>query len=170
MQDASASDIEARVAELTAAAHRERDGRVCRRLLALRHLLSGYSANETAGLFAIGRSQLFSWRARYEAEGLAGLADRPRPGQPKHLKGEDEARFLALLQAGPPPESGLADWRGEDLRELLQREFGAHYSLSGVYRLLHRLKQSHLMPRPRHPQADEAAQAAFKKSTGPNAA
>jgi transposase len=131
-------------------------------MLALRHLLAGHSAKESAGLFGLERSQLFAWRARYEAEGVAGLADRPRPGQPKHLKAEDEAAFLARVHAGPPAESGLAEWRGEDLRELLQREFNAHYSLSGVYRL----KQSYLVPRPRHPDADEAAQAAFKKSTG----
>jgi transposase len=103
---------------------------------------------------------------RYEAEGLEGLADRPRPGQPKHLKTQDEAAFLARVHAGPPAHSGLAEWRGEDLRELLQREFEAHYSLSGVYRLLHRLKQSYLAPRPRHPDADDAAQAVFKKSAG----
>ena len=135
-------------------------------MLALRHLLTGHSAKETAGLFGLERSQLFIWRARYEAEGLQGLADRPRPGQPKHLKAEDEAAFLARLHAGPGAERGLAEWRGEDLRELLRHEFDAHYSLSGVYRLLQRLKQSYLVPHPRHPDADDAAQAAFKKSAG----
>lgn len=139
MRHTASADVEDRVAELAAAAHRERDGRICPRMLALRHLLAGHSAKETAGLFGLERSQLFLWRAWYEAEGLEGLADRPRPGQPKHLKAEDETAFLAWVHAGPPADSGLAEWRGEDLRELLQREFDAHYSLSGVYRLLHRL-------------------------------
>ena len=101
MRHTASTDVEDRVAELAAAAHRERDGRICRRMLALRHLLAGHSAKETAGLFGLERSQLFLWRARYEAEGLEGLADRPRPGQPKHLKTQGEAAFLARVHAGP---------------------------------------------------------------------
>lgn len=163
----TANEIEAaaRVAELAAAAHRERDGRTCRRMLAVRHVLAGHSVSQTAGLFALGRTQLRAWLGRYAQEGLGGLADRPRPGQPKRLAPEHEAAFLARLHAGPPTHSGLAEWRGQDLRALLAREFDAHYSLSGVYALLHRLKQSNLVPRPRHPDADAAAQAAFKKRT-----
>jgi len=38
------------------------------------------------------------------------------------------------------------------------------YALSGLYGLLHRLGYSWLVPRPRHPKADPAAQAAFKKT------
>mgnify|MGYP002778854649 CR=1 FL=1 len=157
-------EIDGRLAELAAAARRERNSRVCRRILAVRHLLAGHGVGETAGLFALGRTQLRAWLARYEQEGLAGLVDRPRPGHPKRLAAEQEAAFLARLHAGPPPDSGLAEWRGEDLRTLLAQEFDARYSLSGVYALLHRLEQSNLVPRPRHPDADEAAQAAFKKS------
>lgn len=37
--------------------------------LALRHLLAGHNAKETAGLFGLERSQLFLWRVRYETEG-----------------------------------------------------------------------------------------------------
>lgn len=155
---------DAQVAELTAAAHRERDARLCRRMLAVRHVLAGHSVDETAGVFAVGRTQLYAWLGRYRAEGLGGLADRPRPGAAPHLASEHEAAFLARLHAGPPAGSGLSEWRGEDLRGLLADEFGAHYSLSGVYALLHRLEQSSLVPRPRHPDADAAAQAAFKKS------
>ncbi len=150
--------------QLSEAAHRETDARVRGRLLAIRHLLSGHSLSETAGVFALGRTQLYVWVKRYNAEGVAGLADRRRPGCPPHLAPAQEAAFLARLHAGPPPDAGLSAWRGDDLRRLLHDAFGADYSLSGVYALLHRLQQSNLVPRPQHPDADEAAQAAFKKS------
>jgi len=39
-------------------------------------------------------------------------------------------------------------------------------SLSSTYRLLHRIKLSWLAPRPRHPQADATAQAAFSQLLG----
>ena len=150
--------------QVTALARREPNARVRCRLLAVRHLLDGHALDETAGLFALGRTQLYHWVHRYNAEGVAGLADRPRSGLPPTLPHEQEAAFLARLHAGPSADSGLAAYRGEDVRQLLREEFGAEYSLSGVYALLHRLKQSNLVPRPQHPDADPAAQAAFKKS------
>lgn len=37
---------------------------------------------------------------------------------------------------------------------ILEKEFGVHYTLDGVYDLLHRLKLSCLVPRPRHRKND----------------
>ncbi|HYE36619.1 MAG TPA: helix-turn-helix domain-containing protein [Methylocaldum sp.] len=118
-------------AQLAAAARREPNARVRCRILAIRHLVAGHRIDETAGLFALGRTQLYGWVRRYNAVGLAGLADRPRSGRPTHLPHEQEAAFLARLHAGPPPEAGLSAYRGEDLRRLLKDEFEAKYSLAG---------------------------------------
>ena len=131
------------------------------------HLARGCSVAQTAGQYALGHSVLYGWIRRYDAKGLEGLRDRPRSGQPPHLEREHEAAFLQRLHAGPPACSGLTAWRGEDSRELLRQEFGAGYSLAGVYALLHRLGQSSLVPRPHHPQSDPAALAAFKKRSAP---
>ncbi len=48
------------------------------------------------------------WRRRYAEAGLAGLADRPRPGHPPTYGREDRDRLLALT-LGPPPE-GTTHW------------------------------------------------------------
>ena len=146
---------------LETAARHERDGRVRARMLAMLHLARGHTVAQTAGRYALGKSVLYDWIRRHDSEGVEGLCDRPRSGQPQRLAREHEQAFLLRLQAGPPPDSGLAAWRGEDFRALLRQEFGAEYSLSGVYALLHRLGQSSLVPRPRHPQSDPAAQEAF---------
>ena len=45
-----------------------------------------------------------------------------------------------------------------DIRRILEHEFAAHYTLSGVYKLLHWLGYNDLMPRPQHPDADFEAQ------------
>ncbi len=147
---------------LEAAARRERDGRVRARMLAMLHLARGHTVAQTAGRYALGKSVLYDWIRRHEGEGIEGLRDRPRSGQPRHLAREREQAFLQRLHEGPAPASGLAAWRGEDLRALLREEFDAEYSLSGVYALLHRLGQSSLAPRPRHPDSDPAAQESFK--------
>ena len=130
------------VSALEAAARYEHNTRVCRRILAMLHLARGHTVAQTAGQYALGQSVLYEWIRCYGAQWLEGLRDRLRSGQPPHLAREQEAAFLQRLHAGPPPDSGLAAWRGEDLRVLLRQEFGAEYSLNGVYALLHRLGQS----------------------------
>jgi transposase len=70
----------------------------------------------------------------------------------------------------PWPEFNRYTWsvlnrhRQEDIRQWLAEAFGAEYSLSGVYGLLHRLGQACRVPRSSHPRPDPAAQRAFKKS------
>ena len=48
----------------------------------------------------MSRPTVITWRERYKAQGLDGLADRPRLGRPKRLA--DAALITATL--GPPPE------------------------------------------------------------------
>jgi transposase len=105
------------------------------------------------------------WIRRYNQKGLAGLKDLPRSGQPRRLDPAQEEEVRARLDAGAQPRDGVCTLRGEDVRRILEAEFGARYSLSGTYALLHRLGYSSLAPRPRHPKADAAAQAEFEKNT-----
>lgn len=152
--------------ELANAARVEACGRVRSRMLAVRHLLSGHAIEETAGLFVIGRSQLYHWLHRYRVEGLPGLQDRPRSGAPRRLKPADENAFRKLLAAGVPatlPQS--ADCRIRTIRALLREQFNACYSMSGVYMLLHRLGLSEAA---RSSVVPDTADAAFsvQKSAG----
>lgn len=50
------------------------------------------------------------WRGRYAREGLAGLADKPRPGPPTKYDAATGGRILAVLEEAPP--SGFARWTG----------------------------------------------------------
>jgi transposase len=58
---------------------------------------------------------------------------------------------------------GVVAFRGVDAQRILNEEFEINCSLSSTYRLLHRLRLSWLAPRPRHPEADATAQAAFSR-------
>ena len=53
----------------------------------------------------------------------------------------------------------VAALRGIDMLRILQDEFGAGYSLSGVYKLLHQLNLPVLVPRPQHRKSDPEAMA-----------
>jgi transposase len=116
---------------------------------------------------AVGRSRQFvdEWVGRYRRGGLAALVPRRQPGAARRLTAGQEAELCAMLEAGPPPEDGLAAYNGPILRERIEQRFGKVYSLNGVYKLLHRLGYNDLVPRPRHPDADPAALAAFKKTS-----
>src|SRR6201747_1604391 len=61
----------------------------------------GLSVSQAAQKVGVSRQTLHSWLARYEAEGLEGLADRShRPAScPHQMPAEVEARLLELRRS-----------------------------------------------------------------------
>ena len=107
------------------------------------------------------------WVGRYIDQGIEGLRDRPRSGQPTKLAREDEEAFLERLRQGPSPHDRVSTWRGQDIQRMLAAEFDADYTLGGVYVLLARLGLSWLCARPRHPKNDPEAMGAWKRGVPP---
>jgi transposase len=68
---------------LRRAASRERDAAAARRMLALALVLEGASRTEAARAAGMDRQTLRDWVHRYNAEGPAGLRDRPGERGPK---------------------------------------------------------------------------------------
>src|SRR3954452_3113052 len=152
-------------AELRALARRERDGRVSARLLALANALDGMSRDAAARAARMDRQTPRDWAHRHNAEGFAGLRDRPRPGRPCAPDEGQQAALKGLILRGPRLErDGRVARRARDLRGLAERRFGVRYSESGVRRLLRGLDLSWQKARPVHPEADPKAQERFKKS------
>src|ERR671916_1746217 len=151
-------------AQLRALARRERDGRVSARLLALANALDGMSRDAAARAAGMDRQTLRDWVHRYNAEGVEGLRDRPRPGRPCALDEGRQAALEALVLKGPKPErDGCVAWRARDLCALVERRFGVRYGESGMLRLLKGLDLSWQKARPVHPEADPRARERFKK-------
>src|SRR3954452_7320619 len=152
-------------AELRGLARRERDGRVRSRLLALANALDGMSRDEAARAAGMDRQTLRDWVHRYDAEGVEGPRDRPRPGRPCALDEGRQAALKGLALRGPRLErDGRVAWRARELRGLVERRFGVRYGESGVRRLLRGLDLSWQEARPVHPEADPKAQERFKKT------
>jgi transposase len=152
-------------AELRRLARRERDGRVSARLLALANALEGTPREEAARLAGMTGQTLGDWVHRYNAEGVEGLRDRPRPGRPCALDEGRRAALKALVLKGPRLErDGCVAWRARDLCGLVERRFGVRYSETGMLRLLKGLDLSWQKARPIHPDADPKAQERFKKT------
>src|SRR3954449_6926471 len=147
-------------------AGRCRDARAARRMLALALVLEGSPREAAARAAGMDRQTLRDWVHRYNEEGLAGLRDRRRPGPRPRLTPEQEAELETALDRGPDPErDGVVRWRRTDLRALIEACFGVRLHERSVGKVLRRLGFARLSVRPRHPKADEAAQAAFKKAS-----
>ena len=151
--------------ELRKTARKEKNSTVARRILALALVLEGSERKTAAESCGMDRQTLRDWVHRYNAEGLAGLRSRRPMGPRSRLTTEQQAVLAALVEAGPDPEQhGVVRWRRVDLRDELERRFGVKLHERSVGKVLAKLGYRRLSVRPRHPQADEAAQEAFKKT------
>jgi transposase len=152
-------------AALRVAASRTRDGDAARRMLALAHVLDGGSRGEAARLCGMDRQTLRDWVHRYNAEGLAGLHDRPHPGPPSRLNREQQGQVARWVREGPKlSEHGVMRWRRVDLAREIEKRFGVKLAERSVGALLRRLGFRRLSVRPRHPLKNIEAQESFKKT------
>ena len=153
-------------AELRRLARFEPDRRAGMRLLAIANALEGLSRAEAARLAGMERQALRDAVIRYNAEGPAGLHDRPRSGRPEALTEGQQAALKAWVLRGPDPErDGVSAWRVADACAHAEEAYGVRYSEWGMACLLKRLGLTRQKARPRHPQGNAAEQAAFKKWT-----
>jgi transposase len=151
--------------ELRRAACGEKDGAAARRMLALALVLDGSDRKTAAATCGMDRQTLRDWVHRYNAAGVAGLRNLKSPGPRSKLTAQQQAELAGLVEAGPDPvRHGVVRWRRVDLRDELQRRFGVALHERSVGKVLAKLGYRRLSVRPRHPQADQEAQEAFKKT------
>jgi len=148
---------------LRAAAGREKDSAAARRMLALALVLDGVDRKTAAETCGMDRQTLRDWVHRYNAEGLAGLRNLRSPGPRSKLTVQQRAELAALVD--DRARHGVVRWRRVDLRDELERRFGVVLHERSVGKILAKLGYRRLSMRPRHPEADEAAQEAFKKTS-----
>jgi transposase len=124
----------------------------------------------TLGSTAAQIAQLLGWstatvhvlHSRWASEGDAVFDVQGRGGRRhQHLSPDEEAALLA-------PFVERADAGGmltvAEIARAYQKRTGKAVAPSTIYRLLERHGWRKVVPRPRHPKADIAAQAAFKKT------
>jgi len=150
--------------EMAKIAKKEPNPRVRQRLLAVRLVVMGNTVPQAAKAVGLKQRQTRNWIHRFNAEGIEGLRDLPRPGKPVKLPRHKQHAFRERIEKAAGPKGPTVNLRVKDIQRILREEFGADYCLGGTYFLLHRLGFSSLVPRPRHPQADLQAQAEFKKN------
>lgn len=88
----------------------------------------GIGTNEIARRAGVSKPTVILWKKRYAAEGIGGLADRPKPGKPRTT--DDVAIVLATLEP-PPRRLGVTHWSSR----LLAAELGvSNVKVADVWR------------------------------------
>jgi transposase len=67
----------------------------------------GVANYEIAERVGMSRPTVNAWRSRYAAEGIAGLADRQRPGRQRTV---DRAKIITATLTPPPEGLGVTHW------------------------------------------------------------
>ena len=145
-------------------AQTEPDRRAALRALAIAQALDGASRAEAASVVGRERQSLRDAVTRYNAEGLAGLYDRPRPRRREKLDEAQQEALRAWVLQGPDPErDGLSSYRLLDITAHIEQRWGVCYTLSALSRLLRRMGLSWQKARPAHPKGSIEARELYKK-------
>jgi transposase len=89
----------------------------------------GASVAELAQRLGCHPKTVHKWLHRFNAHGIDGLADLPRPGLPRRISEHERGRIIALARTEPP---GRLHQGGEGLLAPDQPEAPAHWTLDAL--------------------------------------
>jgi transposase len=90
---------------------------------------------EIAALAGVSRPTVDAWLARYAADGVGGLLDRPRGAGREQVSPAIRARILAVARTSPPVETGLSHWSSREMAAFILRTEGVYISHHYVAKL-----------------------------------
>ena len=151
-------------ADLRRLAKQQSGRRMALRLLAIANVLDGMSRAQAARAAGIERQSLCDAIKRFNAEGIAGLVDRPKGHRPERLSEAEQAVLINVILRGPDPEKGEpCAWTLPDLCRFIEARFDKSMCPQSMSRVLRRLDLSRQKARPVHPQKNPKAAEAFEK-------
>jgi transposase InsO family protein len=116
---------------------------------------SGLPAGDFADLVGINKTTLLGWQRRFDAEGPAGLMDKPKGPPPGSKLPELTKRTILMLKTANP------DWGCQRISDMLVRGPALPASASAVARVLHEagyvLEEVPTRPHPDHVRSFERA-------------
>jgi len=169
MKALTISDKENMIMALQDEIRRNDASRYDHRLHGVLLVAQGMTCPRVAQLLGDSHHTVVNWVQRFEAEGLAGLAEGQRSGRPSRLNQKQMAKVQAALRASPE-KFGLVTqmWDGPTLSEFLYRDLGVKLKVRQCQRLFRQLGFRLRKPRPQVAQADPLLQAAHKKTPRPD--
>lgn len=122
----------------------------------------GSSASEIARILGWSRATVHVIHSRWAKEGEAIFDLKPKGGRRhSYLTPEEEAAFLCPFLSKASAGGVL---NALEIKAAFEARIGKAVHKTTIYRMLERGGWRQVVPRPRHPKSDPAAQAAFKKT------
>jgi transposase len=139
-----------------------------RRRLAVQRVMDGYTQEEVAEFLGVHERTVRKWVARYQQQGEAGLATRPRSGRPRKLSASKLNLVLGWLRKNPKSFGFPTElWTGARIAQVIERKFNVHYHPRYVTALLLARGLTCQKPQRRSAGRDEAAIQRFAQHDWP---
>jgi transposase len=118
-----------------------------RRRLAYRLLRQHTPKATIARELGVSYVAVWRWEQRRRKEGVGSWREHEHPGSERRLSPKDQKALLALLKKGARAYGYPTDlWTLKRVAEVMRKEYGVEYSLSGVWRVLRALGLSAQVP------------------------
>jgi transposase len=146
---------------LKSAYQRERDPEVRTRLHGLWLLRCGWSLGKVAEAMGTHYRSVQRWVAWYRAGGVPEVMGHKMggPGRRPLLRPEEESQVSDTVATG----RFRTAW---EIQDWIAQQYGASYTLGGVYSLLKRLKRASKVSRRVHAKTNRPVQATWKRGKG----
>ena len=126
--------------ELRKLARQRPDRAAAARMMAIANALEGMPRAEAARLAGMERQALRDAVVRYNAAGLDGLHDRPRPGAKSKLTDKQREQLRQIVLDGPDVEkTGLSAWTLAELCGEVKRRWSVDYHAGHMPKLMRKL-------------------------------
>jgi transposase len=124
------------------------NARMAQRATVLHSLHFGYRVEEVGHMQHLSRGRIYNHVQRFQAEGLAGLPDKPKSGRPRKASPEYIHLLEQTLASHPQALGyGFSVWTQARLRRYLAQQTGIDISRSRFQELLERLGYVYRRPK-----------------------
>ena len=150
--------------ELLVLYRNEKDAKACIRLLCAIYRKKGKSIPEIADALLIPTSTV-SDHLRRLSKGFNSLYDKRNQSRPPKLTKKEYQQLIDAIKK-QPTESGYPAvvWTTKMIQHYVENNFGKHFTLHGIRKLLYKANFARLKPRPTHAKGNKKQQAEFKKN------
>lgn len=133
-------------------------------------LRAGEPYRDVADTLGASLSSVVRWAQAYRTLKRKGLRARPTPGRPPRLSQEEREHLKQSLLQGAQAAGYTTDlWTLKRIGKLIHTQFGARYTLVGVWKLLrHGLRWTWQKPERRALQRDDKAIGRWRQATWPH--
>jgi transposase len=157
--------------QIQAIINNNKDYKTAMRLFAVYQIALGKSSSQVGEIFHMSFKQITNWVHRFEAEGPAGLVDKPGRGRKSRLSTAQQEKIAEVLEDKRPSDYGYntATWTGPLLIDWVKEKFGITYKKAQIYNIIKSLGFSFQKGRGAYRQADPEKQEEFKTALKKNA-